>query len=161
MGADAGHAIQTTCKKLGFACSSAKHSAEVFTPLVTLQKKNLTKDQIKTMQKFARSTEKNQKRGRKHAVFVESSRGFKTLGGDNCAENCFTHAKNALRRQNWLGRSTAGCAARNFLACQWQASHGELSQLLAAFALFKHYNLDRIGVNPFDIFDQEKPWDIL
>ena len=77
--------------------------------------------------------------------------------GDNCAENCFTHAKNALRRQNWLGRSTAGCATRNFLACQWQASHGELSQLLAAFALFKHYNLDRIGVNPFDIFDQENP----
>ncbi|CAJ1413445.1 unnamed protein product, partial [Effrenium voratum] len=43
VGADSGHAIQAVCKTPGLASSSAKHSAEVSTPLVTLHKRNLTK----------------------------------------------------------------------------------------------------------------------
>ena len=149
---------------MGLPASAAVHSAEVFTPLVTFEKTNLSPSQISTMRKFARPKQAARKvkgTASKGQVFVETARTFKTLGGDNCCEAQFSAAKLQLRRQNMLGRGVFKKANVALLAGQYQSRSPGLSAVLAAFQIFRVYHMDRVGLDPFQAFEQSSPWDVL
>ena len=95
------------------------------------------------------------------AVSLQDQSGFKTLGGDNCAEAQFSAAKHQVRRQNMMGRSTARKATMTLLSGQYQSHHPGLVSLLQAFSVFRGYFLDRMGIDPYDVFDEPQPWRVL
>ena len=92
---------------------------------------------------------------------MEQASAFKTLGGDNTCEGQFSAAKHQVRRQNMMGRSGAKAASMTLLAGQYQVHYAGLPALMSAFVTFRAYHMDRLGLNPFEAFDQSEPWEVL
>ncbi|CAE7495856.1 unnamed protein product [Symbiodinium natans] len=132
--------------------SAACHSREEFTPLLSLRKKNLSPEHLKTFRKFAKG-----KGGQK--TVHETSHTFQVLGGDNPAEAVFSQAKNQLRRVNRLGRDAAKTVSKSFLAAQWSLHRPGLLNLLQAFRAYQAWNVDRLGVDPYDQLTEDRPWE--
>ncbi|CAE7648774.1 unnamed protein product, partial [Symbiodinium pilosum] len=154
VGADSGPAIQSMCAKMEVPASAAVHSAEIFRPLVKFPKYGLTPGQIRTMRKFA----KPKRAVAKVKGMQKDSRTFQTVGGDNTAEAQFSSAKHQLRRQNLLGRAGAKRATSALLAGPYQNHVPGLAPLLQAFSV---YFMDRLGVDPYKVFEEADPWHVL
>ena len=86
---------------------------------------------------------------------------FQALGGDNPAEAVFSQAKNQLRRVNRLGRDAAKTVSKSFLAAQWSLHRPGLLNLLQAFRAYQAWNVDRLGVDPYDQLTEDRPWELL
>ena len=96
---DGGTALQSSSKKAGKpVLKGMNHEKHVFTPRSRLLKSELTPESVKTLKKLCKAS-----RGKKPQV-RESARFFHCVGGDNLAENLFTHTRNTMRRGNVLGR---------------------------------------------------------
>ena len=154
LGADSGPALQSGAAAVGAMASAACHSREEFTPLLSLRKKNLSPEHLKTFRKFAKG-----KGGQK--TVHETSHTFQVLGGDNPAEAVFSQAKNQLRRVNRLGRDAAKTVSKSFLAAQWSLHRPGLLNLLQAFRAYQAWNVDRLGVDPYDQLTEDRPWELL
>ena len=89
---------------------------------------------------------------------AQDSRTFQTVGGDNTAEAQFSSAKHQLRRQNLLGRAGAKRATSALLAGPYQNHVPGLAPLLQAFSV---YFMDRLGVDPYKVFEEADPWHVL
>jgi hypothetical protein len=152
-GIDGGHALRSSNKKAGaVALEGVKHSAGVFTPLITLQKKELSATIVSFLHKEA---------GKKDPLVFESARQFKVPGGDNAAESVIGHVNNSLRRIGLKGRDNKGgkSSSINSLAAAYLLRRPGFGNLLKALSQYRQACASgTVKVHPKDAFKHDPVW---
>eukprot|EP00933_Yihiella_yeosuensis_P056873 TRINITY_DN5630_c1_g1_i4.p1 TRINITY_DN5630_c1_g1~~TRINITY_DN5630_c1_g1_i4.p1 ORF type:complete len:503 (-),score=66.84 TRINITY_DN5630_c1_g1_i4:287-1795(-) len=104
---DAARALQLTFKTLAVGHTSAKHSADQFSPTVVLHKKMLEPKVIAVLSKLAKS---------KTPCCVETARSFQLAGGDNNCEGFFGRLKDQMRRTSGHRSAVRSSGNKSMLA---------------------------------------------